>query len=464
MVIPPAGILYFITVGYFFLKRQNLFTHLFFLCVLTEFFFRRAYLVGIGESYISLELCSQYLLVFYCVFHLRHINKKFLKCWLLLVLSYFVPIVLLALFPSDVLIASPTVTWDMILSGESSPVHPQISGHVFLMTVKFLLFGLVFLYIYQNWNFLNYKWAIEKFSKICNLFLYIGLFEFVLKNLFRLNEVWGDIMLLFFGERESTVMEGRLRGDLYELTLFTQEASHYAYILMVIIIIKLADNILNKRKSKIDIFIIISLFLMAFSTSFSAVYMAISFFSIYLAYRWYIQKPKYMRYEKILFMSAMFIILSSISVVIAINVDSFVFNRLINLYDNFDELLTMDYGIGSAIGDFSTQIRLVSSIQTIRAWLVRPFFGFSLGTIDAHSGTAMFLSSVGLIGLFCWIRYYFFTIPLFKVLMPKLKLYCLGIFLFLIIHLLTGTFRSFFGITLFYFSISYCCIFSEKLK
>lgn len=456
------GILYALIVGYIVCQKKNVFANLFILCVLSEFVFRRAYLLSIGESYLTLELCSQYLLIVFCIFNLHSINKKLLRSWFLLTFSYTIPILLLIVFPSSVLVASPAVTWDMVLEEGASLVHPQVTTHVITMTTKFVLFSLVFIYIYKNWHLKDYKWSITRFSKWCNFFICFGCIEFLLKNVFGLNETWGNVITFFFGERSSTIAEGRLRGDLYELTLFTQEASHYAYVLLFIAIIKLTDNIINNRRHKIDLYLFLTLLLMALSTSFSVIYMIASFFFIYLLYRWYIERPKYMRYEKIAFITAFLAVLSYLSVFLAMNVDSFVYSRLINLYENFDELLTIDYSFGSTMGDFSTQIRLVSMIQAVRAFLWRPIFGFSIGTIDAHSGTAMFLSAVGIFGLFCWIKFYFRVNPLFQILGPKRSLYYLAIVLFLFINLLSGSFRAFFSLTLFYFVVSCCFVFSEK--
>lgn len=250
MSVSPAGVMFLLSIILLFFVRKNQFCNLFLFCLICETFFRKGYVFAIGESYIKFDLISEYVLILYCILHFRQvtISKNILKRWEMLMCAYIIPMLLLVLMPSSEYVATHEVLWDDVLYEGAQLVHPSITPHVIMMTLKWSLFSLVFLYVYSSWVEGNYRWLIGTFSKISNRFIAIGVLEFVVKNIFRLNEEWGEVLLFFWGESEATVYEARLRGGAYELTLFTQEASHYALVLTFICIIKMANNIAKGRK------------------------------------------------------------------------------------------------------------------------------------------------------------------------------------------------------------------------
>jgi hypothetical protein len=460
MVIPPATFVLLTILLAIFVKPQNQFNNLILLALVIEVFLRMGRLI-IFDVYnsISFELFIQYLLIFYCLFRLKRIPQKIRLCYSLLVFSYFIPILLLYLFPSSALVATPDVSWDDIIAGASMQ-HPVVTLRVLKVTLKMSLFAIVFIVIYKEWKKVDYCNLLNSLSKISNIFIIIGVIEFVVKNILNLNELWGECLISFWGEVDSTSYQGRLRGNSYELTNFTQEASHYAYVLMFVCIVKLANNIIQSKKRKLSIGIWTSLFLMAFSTSFSVVYLSISFFVIYIMYRWSIQRPKHMKYEKTALLISFVVLISSLSVFISMNIDNYVFNRIVIMLENYEDIFQIDWTYGDSSGDGSAKIRMVSMIQTLVTFFNRPFFGYSLSSIEAHSSTAYFLASVGLFGLYCWVKFYFKILPFRKMMFPKEKLYNICIFLLLAVNLFGGDKRTIFGLMLFVYSVSACAIFS----
>lgn len=417
--------------------RKNLFFNLFFLCTATELFIGMGSFFSIGENEIPLSWFSEYILIIYILFKFSHISSKYRKCWYVLSIGYLLPILILYLFPSDVLVAAGSNTWDEIMFENSLPDHPKVTSHGLKQTIKYLLFALVIIYIYTNWQQKDYVKFMKRIVKVCHAYIYLGVFEFVCKNIMGLNKLWGEVMLGFWGETESTIFEGRERGGLFELNMFTRETSHYAYLLFIICLILLSYNYLKRKKNLIDLPIIIALILMIISTSFSVVLFFPGFFAVFFLHRWYVVKPHNAKYEKIYLSVFCFLILSYLTIILTLGNDSFVGQRLDILYTKWDLLLSSDWR-GISIGDGSTQVRIVSIIQTILAFVERPLFGFSLTTVNSHGSTATFLASVGLIGFVCWI-YYFFIIHPFQ---NSKRLRFVYIFA-IILYAITNLFNSF---------------------
>jgi len=401
-------------------------------------------------------------LIGYCLFHLGRIPKSIASDWFLLVSSFVIPILLLILFPSDALVATNDVLWDDVLFGVGSLQHPTVTGFVLKSNTKVILMTIVYVYIYKTWTERDYRWVLVKFSKLANVFIFLAVIEFLAKNVFGLNELWGEVLRNFFGEFKHTVYEGRLRGDSYELNLFTKEASHFASVLLFVAVAKLANNVVCRKPQKLDISIGVIILLLALSTSFSAVLTIAVFFGIYLLHRWYIQVPKSVNFEKMAAVVLSVLLLSSLTILLNMYADGFVGRRLLNLFENFDYIFTLEWGYGGTAGDNSTQVRMVSMIQTLLVFLNRPVFGYGYNTIVCHSATAMFVSGIGLFGLYCWVRFYFFTMPLHRMLNPVRSLIYVVISMLLFKNLMGGDSREFYGLMLLIMTISLSYLFTKR--
>lgn len=458
----PVGFLYFIVILFLIIKRKNTFTNLLLLCATTDLFIEMGFFLKKGETYITFYECSFYTLFLYCFFdYLQNpfnLNKNIVRLNLL----YIIPVILLILFPSNIKIAdSYRVTWDEVLFEGRSLVHPTITNLVIKTTAKFIFSSFIALYLYTKYKIDNYKVFIHRFSHIINIFLIMGILEFV-KNYVGGIEIWGKTTEFLFGTTPSTVYESRQRGDAYELNLFTREASHYAYTLFLCIVIKMGKNVFTKRRA-LSPTIIVCAALMLLSTSFSTILFLIAFFFLYLLYRWGIQKPKQIRFEKFFLIVGILGGFSSVMAYLAQHDDGFVIGRLLNFVENWEALLDIDGQM--LMDDNSTFVRVLSVLQTFKAFFYRPFFGFSLGSVGCHGATAMLFSGIGIIGVYYWTKFYFYTNTLYKGMNPQKELYAFAIFLYFLINSLNSlNLRPFYDTTLLLVIISYTFLFSDYVN
>lgn len=459
----PAGILYISFIFYLIVSKRHFFAHLVFLCVVTEMFLQMGVIVKIGNYTMEMKNLSEDILILYCIAHINKIPPRLKKGWILLIISYIIPMLLLIFFPSNALVANMSVSWDKILLDGASPVHPIINGEVIKAVFKVILFSFVTLYLFIHWGETEFSWLIKRLSKISTIFMLLGLLEFLIRNILGLNEVWGSFLLFFFGDTESTVYEGHLRGDVYGLNLFTREPAAYSMTLFLVLVIKMAVNRLNGEKRIIDWTIGLGVFLMILSTSMSAYIYVVIFFVLYLLYRWIIKCPKYMKYEKILLFIVLSLVSSSAIYYLGLS-DDYVAQRISNIINNLDSFLAVDWDY-SSVGDKSSQVRLLSIVQTFVVFLERPIFGYSLFSIVCHGATPQYLAGVGLFGMVCWIRFYYYLIPLRLLMSPQKNAYILCIILYVITVLFGGwLIRPYYDLMLIIYVISCCFLFSNIKK
>ncbi|MBR4326757.1 MAG: hypothetical protein IKP73_14655 [Bacteroidales bacterium] len=433
-----------------------------------QIYVEKGFLYKIGTAEQSLLTPSLLILTTYSTLNLKKIPIPLQKKWLYLVGCYCVSFILLLLFPSDAWVATGgDITWDAIMFKNVAPAHPTVNK---MATLLFIMPTLVYLYIYINWKYIDYKKLLSKLSLISNYFIILGVIEFFTKNVLMLNDIWGDVSLAFWGDTSSTIHAGRLRGLFYESCLFTREASHYVYSLLCVAIIKLADNIMNNRNKIIDFWIVICLILMLLSTSFASLNMITAFFCIYFAYRWGVRHLTEKKAE--ILMTGTFVVMlllvTSVSSILNIGEGSFIGDRLQNAFDNFGNYMTFDIANGNNIdtyGDGSTYIRTLSVFQTLKVFFDRPFFGYSLGTMFCHGSTPTFLAHVGVLGLICWLNFYLLKCPLKKSLMVCPIPYYIGVIVLLACNFFNSVATS---ISFYYFmmpllfSITYCFIFQKN--
>ncbi|MBP5724833.1 MAG: hypothetical protein J6X18_14825, partial [Bacteroidales bacterium] len=159
-----------------------------------------------------------------------------------------------------------------------------------------------------------------------------------------LNNTWGDLSLAFWGQTDSTIHAGRLRGVFYESCLFTKEASHYAYSLFIVSLIRFADNIVNNKQKIIDHWIVTCFALMFLSTSFASVNMLLSFVVIYLSYRWGVLRPNNMKLEISIVgtIVTMIVVLGAGVTIMGGMEGNTIGDRLSNFYTNIGDFMTFE--------------------------------------------------------------------------------------------------------------------------
>ena len=182
-------------------------------------------------------------------------------------------------------------------------------------------------------------------------------------------------------------------------------------------------------------------------------------------YRWWVQKPISMRIEKMLFVSLLIVVALGLIAFLNMNSDNFLSYRLLYIFDNFDSIFAFTSNVGfvtmDGMGEASTQLRIISTIQTLIAFISRPLFGFSLGSVICHGSTVVLLTDIGIIGTYFWVKFNFHCIPLKAELIPAKKLYAICVLLYLIINMLNSMgLRPFYDFSLTLFVIGMIFLFS----
>ena len=463
MSITPIGILYIIILLFLLLCKNN-FEKIFLFCLTTNLFIEAGYAIKIGtEKYYFFFTITDYFLAGYCLCMIlrKHINIS--KKWLCLALSYIIPVIMLIVFPSNALITPYGVYLDEVLYGSEELVHPSFGIQTVKTSFIFLLYLTIPIYLYSQYGLNDYKKLLRKLSGIIKIFLALGLLEYFIKNVLDLNDMWGNMITFLFGTFDVSFTEGRLRGDSYELILFTRESSHYAYTIFLSSIVLFANNLINKRKNGFSFSLLICFLLLILSTSFSSLLFFIGFISLFLVYRWFIERPT--SYRKEIFSTAILIMLLFITLpVILSNMgDGFIGDRLSNLVINWRDFMAFDLTRVVTLGDNSSQARIFSVMHALEAFSSRPLFGLTLGMVTCHGATASFLASVGIIGLYFWIKAYFYSCPLKQLLCPKPNLYLLSIMIYLLVNMLNSLgIRPFYNTTLLLVVFCFCFIFSTN--
>lgn len=457
------GIVYVFFVVLLLLRQKNAFENLVLLCVVTETFVELGIVVKVGTTEMSPAKFVGHVLSFYCLFNYKTLPPRLLRIWLALLLCYLIPVLLLAIFPSNMYVASGDITWDAILIHGERPVYPTVSGEVIKMTLRLIVYSFTVVYILNTYTQQMYRRLLINVAKCCVFFLIIGCVEFLCKNLLGLNDMWEFGKTLLFGDTKYT-FHGRLRGSLYELELFTKETSHFAYTMFLSAIIIMTNNILKYGKLTSRSFFL-CLFLIIVSTSFSGLMFILALLCIMLVYRWSVEKPRTTKMEIVSLIALTIVSVSSLAVILSYTSNGFVGGRLFFLYDNFEAFVTTDWSYNNSLAytDGSTMIRLVSVIQTLMAFSTRPIFGFSIHSIVCHGSTAMFLANVGVVGMYFWIKFYFYSYPK-KVFQPPIpKPYLISIIIYLFVNLLNSyLLLPFHGLTPLLISVCFCYMFNKS--
>lgn len=463
MQITPIGFIYILLTLFFIFRRKKVFENLFLLCLMTDLFVEAGFVITIGSTIVPYYDYCAYILFFVCLTQyikspsaLPPILKKLNFC-------YIFPLFLIVVFPSEAWVADGrTVLWDEVFLEGRRPVHPTVTILVLKTTLKFIFSSFIAFWVYRNYVVSDYKHILIKASRLINVFLCIGLFEYVFKNFLGGNIIWGDFAESVLGTSSSTAFEGRLRGATYELTLFTKEASHYSYALFLCLIIKFGKNILIRKKDGVSFSMLVCVILMSLSTSFSTVLFLFAFVSLFLLHRWGIQRPKKMHLEKLFFVAMLFVGSGGVMAYIA-NADGAIWGRLSNMFDNWETFVDIENQ--DAMGDNSTFVRILSVLQTFVAFSTRPLFGLSLNAAVCHGATAMLFSGIGLIGVFCWTKYYYYTTPLYQMVSPSKYLYFVCVIIYLLVNLLNSLdLRPFYDTTLLTIIVSFNFIFSSYTR
>lgn len=467
MIFSLFGLIYILVIAYFIIKGTNCFFNILLLSAVADLFFDMGFVFSISGK--ALDYCElpRHVMFLYCILQLFKGNMVISKVWVALVICCVLPIALLYFFPSDVSVANYLVSWDEILMDGETPIHPVVDGYVLSQTRVFITSSMILLYAYQSFTIDDYMKFILKLRHFVDIFLVLGFIEFIAKNILGLNSAWGNLMKFLWGENDALYESEMNRGSFYDLNLFTREPSHWAYSLFVCAVIIFATDIIVGRRSGYSKSMLLCMVLMALSLSFSSVLFLASFILLWIIYRWYLLKPKTVSLEKKLVMMFLGVVFMLGASFLLLFPDNLFASRLLFIFDNFGLLFSADDNLlflGADNGsNFSVVIRLFSIVKTLLVSFYRPLCGFSLGAMTCHGSTILLLSGIGVMGLYVWTYFVFYTIPLKMYARPVSRLFACSIIIYLGVNIFNSlALRPFYDLTLFIIVVSFLFIFQCK--
>lgn len=436
MSITPIGIIYI----YIFVQLiwKGKFIPLILFCLSAELFIEIGYIVSFGAFSVDYQIIPEVFLGIYSIKIVLNAKKRVKELILPFIISLFIPIILLLLFPSEQLASTINVTWDMVLKGYRLE-HPVVNSFVLQQTFQFLIELLICCAIYKTFQLKDYQKLINSFSNIVNCFLVIGLVEFLVKNVFGMSEFWGNMIEILFGKSSSTIYDARVRSGNYELTLFTKEASHYAYCLTIMLLVKVAHNINARKNCLFDKWTILNVVLLLFSMSFSSILFGSFLLIVLILYRWYIIKPKWVKLEKMLiFIGVLFLLGSLSSIISGLSDSGFFSRRILSAIQEVNIVTTDQWKTSTESLEWSNRVRMLSVFKTIMLFFYRPIFGYGLGAVCSHGATSMLLSGIGIVGTYLWSKIYFFSNTYKRVFGENNKIFLLSFIIFMSINMLNS--------------------------
>ena len=115
--------------------------------------------------------------------------------------------------------------------------------------------------------------------------------------------------------------------------------------------------------------------------------------------------------------------------------------------------------------DWSNRVRLLSIYQTILAFLHRPLFGYGVGAVCCHGATAMMLAGCGIVGVYYWAKFYFFSRTIQTKFHPNKKGYLISILVFLFVTVFySNGVKAFYELSAIMLVICFSVIFTQRKK
>lgn len=421
---------------------------------------------GISISYATIMELITLIVAIILIVKNKIINKNLLKLFILLNLVVVFGIGNLIINPCKILAGTSQITWDDFIRG-SNLQYIGFNDYIIKQAIQLFIFLIILVAIYSSFSKEEYMKLLINISKYIKVMLLLGILEFVLKYVFKSN-IYNISCELFFGRTTQAYNEITTRGSGYLLQGFTKESSHYAYVLMISVLMLLAVNRLSKSQNN---WIAIAVFLMIASMSFSSYIFILAIVAFYIL-NW-IQKSN--QYIRVLKWSFIILLVCGVTYCILCNLNNiynsleavgFLQRRIKSLIQELVAIFNGEWMIQNGSLELSNKVRLGSIFETLKLIQYRPLFGVGICAATSHGSTTMLLSGVGLVGSYLWTRISFYSSKM-KIENKDKKYYTMSILIFLLVNMVNSMWlRPFYELSVIVWMISLNIIFdtSENIK
>ena len=371
----------------------------------------------INVDYYQAAIIFEFLVVILCT---RHELKLSMSCFRYLV-CLLISLILLIIVPSDTANVTGLLIprFEYYMTGQLPFTHPVFSKFsvFFFIIATCLIFAVDSIRkFFTRDDWLHTMYIVARLGKAL---LVIVCFEIVIKYIIGSN-IYATFIVELFGEGTSTYLTLVDRGSFRMLQGLTREASHFAYGMMLLVILLFTTEKCGKQKNAG--WIAISLIALILSGAFSMVLCIAFLAGYYLIVLTYgnndINKISGRKFAYfILSLSSASALLGIVGITL-IQSNGYLSQRLI-------EALEIVGGLGKNGIDYyaslsyvtSSQSRLYSAYFTFMEFLKRPFWGLGIGTTFCYSPTILTVAEIGLIPF----------IALWCFFIKIMKKYCLNI-------------------------------------
>lgn len=329
--------------------------------------------------------------------------------------------------------------YEEVMSGNASYVAPFFSK----FTVFFLILSVIQAYIvlvaYSIFSRKDLVYIIRKLSIGVKFIIVIVGVEIIFRYLID-GTIYNSILTTIFGTSPSTYTESILRGSGYMLQGLTREGSHFVYSSFTsLIILFIESKISPSSKKKNMLYVLICVAEIFMSMSFTTVLIFVMLLLIYTVYNYNDENSR--RFKRIFILTTIILVaIFQLGPIILSHLgNGYYSTRFLSSFEDVTSIINSKSDITSfysAATISSTTTRIFSVIDALSTLAYRPLFGLGLGTNFCHGSTALTLSEIGILGLFFYVRFYFYS---FK---TRNKNFKIKITMLVIIWLIANTFVS----------------------
>lgn len=435
------------------------------LTIVIETFIEMGYFIQIGNMKIAYKTICEILVCFISIICLIKypIKKNIFRIAIVCLCAILLGICNLIINPADVMTGNGNISWDDMINGAT---FERINFNSFVIQefMQFLFFVIGIVAIYSIFEKEDYKNFILVISKTIKIMFIVGIIEIIIKYIFN-SSVYNDLCNAIFGISDATRLTLNKRGEGYILQGLTKEASHYAYTLMISLIILFANYKIVKKGLT---WIIIGIAMMIMSMSFSSILFLFYIIFVYTMYRLFRTRQTDVREVKWILLTFFIFIVGFVLIINASNLenklsdDGFWQRRIKSAIQEIQLVVSGEWRYEDTSLEWSNRVRILSAYETIKLIKYRPLLGLGYASVTSHGSTTMLLAGTGIIGTISWVIMVCFSNEKILDRVNK-KYYILAIVLWLMINCLNSLgLRPFYEFTTIVLIVSLAQIFSYE--